>query len=335
MHKLLSSLAAVSAAVVLSTAVPAQAGGPYNLTLCAASVGGTWSVVGGGVDQALRKSFPGSTISIQTSGGGIANAKSLVDKKCDLGIMHAAEVSLALKGAEPFPAPVSNLRVVARLENWSPMHFLLTKEFADKYNIKSIGDIAKAKAPIRVVINKRGNMASAVAESLFNESGFTLADIESWGGKVLYGASAEQSNLIRDRRADGGLNVLYPRFSSILETAQAVPVTLVDTAPDAAERVAAKWNVDKFVIEGGTYAFQPNDTLTVTMGAHLITLAETPDELVRDLAAAIYGNIDEVRSVHPEMGRLTPELLSSANLPYHPAAAKFYAEKGVPPKEAR
>ncbi|MEP9375333.1 TAXI family TRAP transporter solute-binding subunit [Aquabacter sp. CN5-332] len=327
-----SSRAVLGAALALGLSAGAASAQTYNLSLCAASVGGTWQLLGSGLDAAVRKKFPGSTITILTSGGGIANAKSLVEKKCDLAIMHAPEVELALTGGEPFTAPIPNLRVIARLENWSPMHLLVTKDFADKYGIKTASDLGRVKPPIRIIINKRGNISSSLAEALLKESGLSIADIEKAGGKVLRGASAEQTNLMRDGRADGGMNVLYPRHSSILDTAEGVPVTLVGFSPEVVAKVGAEWKVDKFVIPGGTYPFQSSDVETVTLGGHLVALAGTDDKTVSDILAAVTENIDVFHALHHEMKRLTPALLPSATgLPYHPAAVKFYADHHIQP----
>jgi TRAP transporter TAXI family solute receptor len=318
----------VTTAITLIGGLSTMAAPPYILTLCAASVGGTWSLLGAGVDAAMRKEFPGSAVTIQTSGGGVANAKSLVDKRCDIGIMHAPEVVVALKGEPPFSAPVSNLRVVARIENWSPMHFIMTKEFADKYKIKTMEDIARAKAPLRIVLNRRGNLSNAVAESMLKDSGVDVSQLEKWGGKLLFGASGEQTNLMQDRRADAAMNVLYPRFSSIMEIAQSVPSVLINVSPEVIEKTMKKWNVDKFTITGGTYNFDPQDVTTVTMGGHLMTIAETPDSVVTDILKAITTQIESLREMHPEMKRLTPQLMpSAAGLPYHPAAQRFFKER--------
>ncbi|MGU3495857.1 TAXI family TRAP transporter solute-binding subunit [Xanthobacteraceae bacterium A53D] len=324
--------AALGAALSLASVMPAAAAPPYNLSLCAASVGGTWQLLGSGLDAAVRKKFPGSTITILTSGGGIANAKSLEDKKCDLAIMHAPEVELAVTGGEPFTSPIKDLRVIARLENWSPMHLLVTKAFADKHGIKTASDLGKVKPPFRVIINKRGNISSSLAEDLLKESGLSVTDIEKAGGKVLRGASAEQTNLMRDGRADGGLNVLYPRHSSILDTADGVPVTLIGFSPEVVAKVGEKWKVDRFVIPGGTYGFQPDDVATVTLGGHLVARADLSDETVSDLLAATTENIEIFHALHHEMKRLQPSLLPSAKgLPYHPAALKFYADHRIEP----
>src|SRR5690606_30653407 len=130
----------------------------YNLTLCAASVGGTWSLIAAGIDNALRETAPGSVVTIQTSAGGIANAASLQTGGCDIAIMHAPEVGLALAGREPFRAPMDNLRLLARIETWSPLHIMVSQEVADRYDLHTVADIAAHQVPLRIVVQRTGNI---------------------------------------------------------------------------------------------------------------------------------------------------------------------------------
>jgi len=302
----------------------------YQYTLCGGSVGGTWSLLGAGMDAALRKTYPGSSLTIQSSVGGVANAKSLADKKCEFGFLHAPEVKLALEGSEPFPIKFPTLRLVARLENWSPITFVLTKEFADKYNIKTVSDIAKAKPPLRIVIQKRGNIAGLLSEDIFKESGFTLDDIKAWGGKILYGASQEQANLMQDRRADGGINVLYPGTSSVTEISKSMPITLVELAPDVAAKISERWSVDTFTIPKGAYDFLDRDIPSVTLGAQVVSTSDTPDAVITSMLTAMTDNIDEIKAMHRSMKVMTPELFASAKgLPYHDAAKRFYESRKI------
>src|SRR6056297_1941345 len=97
----------LGAAIVTVCALgAAPASAEYNLTLCGASPGGLWSLLGAGVDQAVKEAFPGSTVTYQTSGGGFANVVQLDQGKCDIAIIHDAEVKAARAGEEPFSAPV-------------------------------------------------------------------------------------------------------------------------------------------------------------------------------------------------------------------------------------
>ena len=75
MRKLLIGI--LGAAVLAVAPAHAQT---YNLTLAGASPGGLWSRIGLGLDKAIAKAYPGSTVTYQTGSGGIANAKLVQDK---------------------------------------------------------------------------------------------------------------------------------------------------------------------------------------------------------------------------------------------------------------
>lgn len=99
MRKLLSVTAF---ALVAALALPATAQ-TYNLTLAGASPGGLWSLLGAGIDGAVKEAYPGSTVTYQTSGGGLANVAVLQRGEAELGIVHDAELLVAKNGDEPFP----------------------------------------------------------------------------------------------------------------------------------------------------------------------------------------------------------------------------------------
>ena len=332
---MMKRLATVLAAGMVLAATAAAKAESYSLTLCAASVGGTWSLIGTGIDLALKKSFPGSVVTIQTSPGGIANAATMTRGGCDISIMHAPEIAMALAGEDPFPAPIKELRLLARIESWSPLHVMVSQDIAKKYDLKTTADIAAKKAPVRLVLQKPGNIGFAVSRDALLESGVSIDDLKSWGGNMLHGASAEQANLIHDRRADGGMNVLFPGAAQVLDIAQGVLITLLSLPKDVVERISAKWSVPPFTIEKGTYPFVDHDIETVTLGAHLVALEKTSPEVVRALLTAITDNADQIASVHPSMKRLDTKQYSGASLPYHEAAKAFYAEKGMPVAAAK
>ena len=65
--------------------VPATAQ-PINMTLVGASPAGLWSSLGVGIGAAVAAAYPGSTITYQTSSGGLANAQLVSDGRVPLGI---------------------------------------------------------------------------------------------------------------------------------------------------------------------------------------------------------------------------------------------------------
>ena len=323
-----SMIAAVSAALAAAWAAPAQA--QYNLTLCGASPGGLWSSLGAGIDGAVKAAFPGSVVTYQTSGGGFANVALLDQKKCDLAIIHDAEVKAALNGADPFKAPISSMKTVAVLYTWAPMQLIMNRDYAEKHGITTMEDIAARKLPINILLNKRGNVASSVGDSMLDAIGASAANIESWGGSVTYAASKEQGELMRDRRADAMLNSLFVNHGSIRELASAIDLALIPITDATASKVAAEWNIGKFTIPASAYDWVSGDTLSVTLSAQLFAREDADPKMVADVTAALVDHVDQMQGVHKAMKPLDAKLMAAATaVPYHPASAEVYKAKGL------
>ena len=114
----------MAAALALASAA-AWAQGPYRMTLSGASPSGLWTILGVGIDGAVKASFPGSTITYQTSGGGFANIALLDQGKVELGLAHDAELRVAQQGGKPFTKPVTSLRAIALMYDWAPMQMVM------------------------------------------------------------------------------------------------------------------------------------------------------------------------------------------------------------------
>ncbi|RVU36727.1 TAXI family TRAP transporter solute-binding subunit [Hwanghaeella grinnelliae] len=321
----------VAASVLAGVAMPLQsAHAEYNLTLCGASPGGLWSLLGAGVDAAVKASFPGSTVTYQTSGGGFANVMQIDQKKCDLAIIHDAEVKAARAGQAPFSAPIDSMRSVAVMYTWAPMQLLFNKEFADEHGINTMEDIAAKKVPVNILLNKKGNVASDVGASMLTAAGASPEMIDDWGGSVTYAASKEQGELMRDRRADVILNSLFVNHGSIRELANAIDLKLVPVTKATADTVADEWTIGTFTIPGGSYPWAPDDTMTVTLSAQLFVNADADPAMVKDVTTALIDHADKVSGVHKAMKALDAELMATASAaPYHPAAEEVYKAKGL------
>jgi len=320
----------IAATVAACAAATPAAGQTYNLTLAGASPGGLWSLLGAGIDKALKAGYPGSSATYQTSGGGLANIGLLDKGSVELGIVHDQELMLAVQGKDPFKSPITSVRVIGFLYTWAPMHVLVTKEFADQHGIETFEDLAAKKAPARYVVNKRGNIASPVAIEMLNAIGASPENIEKWGGSLVYAASGEQTSLMQDRRIDVIVNSLFVKHRSIMQAAQAVDLKLLPVSQDVIDKVGAATGSTPFTIPGGVYDFAPNDTPTLTLSAVLAASAGMSDDDAYNIAKALYENSGEIAGVHKAMNQLTTKIMASNSVaPFHPGALKYLKEAGL------
>ena len=325
------ALAVAAAGMALAAVSGAAQAQPYQLTLAGASPGGLWSNLGIGIDQAMKAAYPGSTVTYQTTGGGFANAILLQQKKVPIGIIHNVELRMAQNGADPFKAPVSEIRPLAYLYDWSPFQLIIAKDFADKHGIKTFEDIIAKKAPVRMVLNRRGNVAYDVAISMLKANGASLDDVKAWGGNVVLAGSEEQGDLMKDRRIDMIFNSLFVGIRSLVEVGTSVNVVMLPVGKETVDKVGKEMGTDPYVIKAGSYAFQPNDIPTLTMGAFVAANKDLPDAQAQAITKALIEKVDSLRGVHPSMKELTPKLMSSlsGNFPYHPGAIAAYKAAGL------
>lgn len=317
----------VIAQAALVTALTAGAAGAqtYNLTLCGASPGGLWSLLGAGVDSAVKESFPNSTVTYQTSGGGLANVALLDQGKCDLAIIHDAEAKAAIGGLPPFTAPIDSMETIAQLYSWAPMQAIVNADYAEEHGLTRLEDIAEKQLPITIVLNRRGNIVSSVGESMLNAIGASPDQIEEWGGSVEYAASGEQGDLMRDRRVDMLLNSLFVNHSSIRELASSIDVKLLPVTDETAQKVIDEWDIQRYTIPNEAYDWTAEDVLTLTVSAQLFVRTDADPQMVEDITRALVTNVDKLQGVHKAMAPLDIELMGGAKtVPYHPAAQKVY-----------
>ena len=301
-----------------------------NYIMAGASPGGLWSLVGAGVDKAMRASYPNATVTYQTSGGGFANAVQVASKKVDFGLMHDAEAKIAAKGTDPYKAPVTNLRAMAVMYNFAAFQPMVTKDFADKYGISSYEDLKAKKAPVRLILNKRGNIAHNQAVEVLAAYGISLEDIESWGGSIQYTGSKGSVELMKNRQADMVMNNIFVGHSSIREVLNSMPMVMMPVSQAVRDSVSSAMGTGQMVIPGKAYDILSDDHPTLALTAMLVVNSDTSDDEVYKVTKALISNVAEIQGVHKAMRSLNPEMMVKQNaIPFHPGAIKAYKEAGL------
>jgi len=326
-------VAAAALSALVSFPAAAQ---KYNLTLTGASPGGLWSALGTGLDAALAKAYPGSTITYQTSSGGLANVPLVAQGKAPIGIASDGELKVAVDGKEPFKAPIAGVRVLARVyapeSRFQMTHVIVSKAFVDQHKVKSFKDIVERKLPLRVAINRRGNLDGDVSEVLMAEMGASAQAIEGWGGQLVRAASKEMSSLYQDRRLDMMNYGIAFNHPSIQEAVKSVDSVLLDIPDDVVRKVADRFGGAPCEVKEGEYKWSPGAATNVCVGALFVVSEKMDDALAYNLARAMVEQIEEFkdRSHRAIKATLTPKVIASrAAAPFHPGAAKYYREKGL------
>ncbi|WP_221794650.1 TAXI family TRAP transporter solute-binding subunit [Oceanobacter mangrovi] len=317
-------------ACLAAHSMSAQAAEPMNLNLCGGSPNGLWSLLGVGLDRVVKAENPDSSVTYQTSSGGFANIMQLKKGACDLGIVHLGEASLAEAGKAPFRAPEKDFGVVAVLYNWAPTQWVMTEEFAAKYGISSLQDLADKKPPVRIVMNRKGILPSMVAEDELASLGVSVDDIKSWGGSVVNQGSSVASELIQNRRADMWVNQTFVGSSAIRSMSENMGMRLLEVPDSVVDAMSAKYGDTPFTISADSYEWLGKDIRSNAATAMLVVSDKLAPQVTEALTSALIEHIDLMQGIHSAMGKLTPDVLKSqTRLPYSPGAVAAYNKHGL------
>ena len=323
-------LKTIAAAIGLAVVATGASADSLNLNLSGGNPGGLWSLLGAGMDRAVKQDDANAVITYQATGGGFANLALLAANRTDLGMVHDAEVKLALNGQEPFKAPITNLKAIGYMYNWAPMHFFLNKSIADENGIDSLDDLATSGLPLTIGINRSGNITSDVALFMLAAAGLDEATLEANGGSFVRAGANEQGDLMQDGRIDMATNGIFIGHSSFRAIDENTDVVLLAVPKDVVAKTNEAFGTAAYTIPAGSYSKQTADVNTMALGAMVVATDAMDDATAEKLARGFHDHIDEIRGVHKAMGALSPELMVSQTvLPFHPGAEKVFKEAGL------
>lgn len=100
-------------------------------------------------------------------------------------INPSALLTMAYLGTGPFLKPLP-LRVLAVMPSFDMMGFAL----ADRTDLSSLADVRERKFPLRVSLRDDPSHAPPICvDEVLQAEGFSLTDIESWGGTIQWGGT--------------------------------------------------------------------------------------------------------------------------------------------------
>jgi TRAP transporter TAXI family solute receptor len=313
--------AAGLAGLLLLAAGPAQAQQQRFITIGTGGVTGVYYAVGGAVCRLLNKDRKahGIRCSVESTGGSAFNINTIKAGELDFGLTQSDVQYNALKGLAQFKdGAYGDLRAVYSVHP-EPFTVLARKEA----NAKTFTDL-KGK---RVNVGNPGSGTRASMEELLTALGWKLSDF-SLASEL---RADEHGPALCDNKIDAFFYGVGHPSANIQDPTTTCAAKLVSiTGPQVDKLVASNSYYAKAKIPGGMYANNPEGAETYGVLATLVTTAKTPDDVVTALVKATFENFDEFKKLHPAFANLDPTKMVKDGLsaPLHPAAEKYYKEKG-------
>ena len=213
------------------------------------------------------------------------------------------------------------------------IHFLMTKAWADANGIKSWADIAAKKPRIRLAINRPDNPQTTIGGpyEVMKAYGFTIDDIQKWGGSYVLGNSSIGLDAIVDGKADVFMNARNLGDALIKDVAGKRPLMFIDGDPARIQQAADAFDFKMDMVKAGTYPFMDKDYPTVRMWVSILAGSNTSEETVYKYVKAIAEGEDRVEKIGGSLKTFKAAEMTRnpAKLPYHPGALRYYKEKGL------
>jgi TRAP transporter TAXI family solute receptor len=307
-------------AAALAAAGAAVAQDKVTISIATGPTGGVYYPLGGGIANVLSKYVPGYAANAESTAGSVANIQLMNQKKSDLALSMADAAWDGFKGQGKFAGGTVPLRALM-VAYPNRMHVVTV----DGTGINKFADLKGKRVSTGAPNSATELMAARVLEAM----GLSFDDIKR--ERLDPGKSVDA---IKDRKLDAFFWVGGIPTSSVtdLGASPGVKLKLVDHA-DAVDGMNKKYGplYVRDTIAPKSYPGQDQPNQVATVWNIIIARADMPDQVAYNIVKTIFDKRDELILVHKEAQNfeLKNQSAAAASIPYHPGAAKYFAEKGV------
>lgn len=308
-----------------------------NIKFLSGPTGTTWYSQSSAFAGIASKEL-GMTVDVLT-GSAVSNVIQVENGKADMALtfssylpaMAEGKVVAKIGNEEYFKEPVKNVRT---LLNATTAAYVLLVDANSPY--QTISDL-KGK-PIKYVTYPVGFTARYVPEKMLEAHGITEQSIKDAGGKVdVVGKYQEACDLLAKGQADVIAYTMAVNAQSAalaeLESQKAFRILKLDES--AITKITEELPLVVATLPKGLHNSIKEDTNVLADITIWVVRADMPDETVTKMLEAILKNMDTMAQVgNSEFKGFTAKELSrlygqGVQIPYHPAAEKFFKEKGA------
>ncbi len=309
----------VAALVALSTPLAAQ--DKINISIATGGTGGVYYPLGGGIAAALSKYVPGMEATAEVTGGSVDNLKLIGSGKPYIGLAMADASQDAYLGENKFKGNKIPLRTLMVLYP-NRMHVVSVEG-------RGVNKIADLKGK-HVSTGSPGSATEVMAFRVIEAAGL---DKDKDMRRERLGV-AESVNAMKDGKIDAFFWVGGLPTAGVTDLANTpgTKIKLVDHAelvPAMNKKYGNLYVEDS--IPKATYRGMDTDNKQATVMNILVANANMDDKTAYNIVKTIFDKRQDLINVHKEAAnfKLENQKASASPIPFHPGAAKYFAEKGI------
>lgn len=331
-NRLKIAIISLVALIASPTAVLAADNEPFSVTATGVGPTGFLKVIVEAYHDVYRDAYPGTSATFvpgTVTGGMVQAASGQVD--VTVGVTPV-ELIYGLTGKPPFREPLKG-KILQAFTMFDTLNFwfIASKSWAEENGIESLADIAEKKPSVRIAMGSLSTpYINDTANAIFKELGFSIEEIESWGGSVHHYPSGRGIDDLRDGKVDMQIIAGLQPDARLIDLNRTRPLIWLKVDKDVLEKVASEVDMSVNTLPGDTYDFLNGDIATIRVTCSLMAGAHVPEETIYKIVRSIGENIERVRKIHPALHSFSPEVMvmKSRRVDYHPGALRYYKEKG-------
>jgi TRAP-type uncharacterized transport system substrate-binding protein len=248
----------------------------------------------------------------------------------DLSVANpSAWLTMACRGTGPFPQPLPLLGV-AVMPSWDYMAFAIARNTG----LASLAEIREQRYPLRVSVRAASTHATRfVIDQVLGSAGFSLADLEAWGGSIHYSPSPRDKSRLEEIQT-GAIDAVFDEgLNGWVPLALRHGMRPISVSAAAQERMRALgWDVG--VIPQSKFPELDGDVPAIGFsGWPMFTHADAPDAVVYGMCRALDAAREQIPWDSDEPVNLADLCGTSEaaplGVPLHAGALRYYVEHGA------
>lgn len=295
----------------------------YTLSITTGSTGGSWYAAGAAFSEILQDYLPGSNITVLV-GGGISNPTLVASGEAEIGFTYSPALIAALAGTGEFPAALSTLRAIGRMEPCLETCFATVES-----GITSFDQIRDEKIPVRLCVPAVGNFGEAAANAILTAYGLSYEMIESFGGTVQHVSHPEAIDLFRDGHIDMYMCAAGIGHASVTEMCLSRPMKFIPVEGEAMTKLE-ELGYAPSVVPAGSFEGVTEDCPAAQYNAVWIVNEDCDDALVYYATKALNERMDDMVTAYSAIAEVEKaDMTECFGAKLHPAAEAYYKEIGM------
>jgi hypothetical protein len=295
-----------------SDTAPAPA---VNITMGTGGMGGPLQAVGAGWGSIIHKYADNVNVTVAVTGGGNENMRLVSQYAMDIGFTATPDSAVVLEEGGMY----DNMRGLFTY-HYGGLQLAVTANSG----IESFEDLKGKK----ISMGAPGSALEAYSKLAMEAHGLAETD---YSGELLNLATA--GSMLKDGTLDATFYFSPVPMSHLLDVSSARDIRMIPFTEEGADKFMAEskgWKKGYWETDSYPNMVNEEPVLTVMTSWTLFTHDELDDEVVNEVLAVLFDNLEEFYECHPGAKEVVLErALDDMQLPLHPAAKEFFEDRGL------